>query len=214
MQYYQIPFSHYCARVRIVLLEKGLPFELPALPGGTTRSEEFRALNPLGQVPVLVDRETVVAESEVIAEYLEDAYPDPPMLPPDPAGRAASRWLSRFHDLHLAPQLTTLYRFLADDRAGDPAVVPALDRLDQLLAVLESRIAPLPYFLGERFCLCDATYALSHVYAGLLTARLGRPMDASRTPRFNLWYAAAGARPAVAETVAEALRALGIAPAG
>lgn len=215
MKFYQMAFSHYCAKVRVVLLEKRLSFELPPLPGGSTRSAEFLAINPQGQVPVLVDGDTIVAESEVIAEYLEDAYPETPLLPPHPAGRAASRGLSRFHDLHLAPQLTTLYRFLVGGRAGgDPEVAAALDRLDELLALLENRVAPGPYLLGERFLLCDAAFALSHVYAGLLPAQLGRPVDPARTPRLSAWFAAVASRPSVAETLAAARQALGMPPAG
>lgn len=70
-------------KVRIVLAEKGLSYELVQvdLTQGEQRRPEFRRLNPFGRVPVLVDEDTTVYDSTIIAEYLEDEYPEPPLLP-------------------------------------------------------------------------------------------------------------------------------------
>src|SRR5260370_713791 len=71
-------------KVRIVLAEKSLSYELAALDitRGEHRRPEFLRLNPYGKVPVLVDEDTVVYDSTIINEYIDDEYPDPPMLPP------------------------------------------------------------------------------------------------------------------------------------
>jgi glutathione S-transferase len=83
----------YCSRVRIALAEKGLPWTERAVHLARKPPELFQ-LNPPGAVPVLVEGATVVPESLVILEYLEDRFPEPPLLPRDAAGRAAARLLA------------------------------------------------------------------------------------------------------------------------
>ena len=208
MKLYQLPYSHYSAKVKIALAEKGLAFEAPVLGAGFTRSAEFLALNPLGKVPFLVDGDVRVGESEVIVEYLEDRYPERPLLPASPAGRAQSRWLSRFHDLYLGPQLSTLFFALSDGRAGTPAFAPEVDRMLELVALLESKISPEPYFLGASFTLADASYALSYHYIVTLSAAHGRPLGDADMPKLARWFAAASARPSVSAVVDAAKAAL------
>src|SRR5215471_2586374 len=73
----------YGQKVRIVLAEKALNYDLVAvdLIQSEHRRPEFLRLNPFGRVPVLVDDDTTVYDSTVINEYLEDEYPEPPLLP-------------------------------------------------------------------------------------------------------------------------------------
>jgi glutathione S-transferase len=81
----------YCARVRIALAEKGVPFDAVAIDL-TDRPAWIYEKNPTGRVPVLEEDTLVLPESEVIMEYLDERYPDPPLLPLDPAARALERW--------------------------------------------------------------------------------------------------------------------------
>ncbi len=194
---YQFPYSHNCAKVKIALYEKGLEFAMPPLPGGSTRSPEFLALNPLGKTPVLVDGAFVIGESEVIVEYLEDRYPQPPLLPTTAEGRARSRWFSRYHDLYLGPQLSTLFFALHDGRAGTPAFEPEIDKLIEQVAILEQAIDPQPYLLGEQFTLADAPYAVSYHYIVMLSAAHKRPLTDKDMPKLARWFAAASQRPSV-----------------
>jgi glutathione S-transferase len=80
-------------KVRIVLAEKGLSYELVQvdLSQGDNRRPDFIRLNPFGRVPVLVDEDTTVYDSTIIAEYLEDEYPEPPLLPGVGASALRSR---------------------------------------------------------------------------------------------------------------------------
>lgn len=208
MQLYQFPYSHNCAKVKVVLLEKGLAFAQPPLPGGSTRSPEFLALNPLGKTPLLVDGDVVVGESEVIAEYLEDRYPTPSLLPADAVARARSRWLSRFHDLYLGPQLSTLFFALSDGRAGTAAFAPEIDKLFDQVAVLERAIDPAPYLLGSTFTLADAAYPVSYFYIGMLTQAHQRPLTPEQMPKLAKWFASISQRPSVAQVLAECQAAL------
>jgi glutathione S-transferase len=82
-----------CQRTRIVLYEKTLPYE--TIPVDLAKKEqkkpEFLKMNPNGKVPVLVDGDTILYESCIINEYLEEKYPNPPLLPKDRAQRAKIR---------------------------------------------------------------------------------------------------------------------------
>jgi glutathione S-transferase len=204
MKLFQFPYSHYSAKVKIVLLEKGLSFEAPDLAWNDLKSPEYLAINPLGKVPFLQDGDFGIGESEVIVEYLEDRYPQRPLLPATPEGRARSRWLSRFHDLYLGPQLSTLYFALSDGRAGRPDFACEVDRLHELVALLERQLDPAPYFLGARFTLADASFALSWRYVGMLSAAHGKAVTETATPRLAAWFAAIRERPAVASVLATA----------
>jgi glutathione S-transferase len=88
----------FCARVRIVLAEKGIPYE-PVAVDLSDRPAWIYEKNPKGKVPVLEEDTLVLPESSVIMEYLDERYPEPPLLPADPAQRALERWrIFRFDD--------------------------------------------------------------------------------------------------------------------
>src|SRR5262249_21930341 len=82
----------YCARVRILLAEKGLEYETVVVDLDDRPAWIFDK-NPLGKVPVLEEDAFVLSESVVINEYVEERYPAPPLWPADPAERAAARLL-------------------------------------------------------------------------------------------------------------------------
>ena len=99
---YDHPLSPYGQKVKIALQEKGVPFEAP-LPGGIGSGEtagDFARVSPRGEVPALVDGDVAVFDSTVILEYIEDRWPEPPLLPPDPADRARVRMLEDTMDTH------------------------------------------------------------------------------------------------------------------
>lgn len=89
-----------CQKVRITLVEKGLAWQ--AIPVNLFKSEQFDPkylkLNPKGVVPTLVHDGTPIIESTLICEYLDDTFPDPPLIPNDPAERARMRLWSKFVD--------------------------------------------------------------------------------------------------------------------
>ncbi len=88
----------YCARVRIVLAEKGLEYETVVIDLAD-RPAWLYEKNPLGKVPVIEEDALCLPESVVINEYLEERYPEPALLPADPADRAHVRLaIERFDD--------------------------------------------------------------------------------------------------------------------
>ena len=110
MKWYIGPVSLFSAKVRIALEATGLTCDHVSV--GFTREDRYlphhpdvEGLNPHGQVPVLVDGDTVVCDSTVILEYLEDTHPEPALFPNDPTGRARCRTLEAFGDEVLFPPL-------------------------------------------------------------------------------------------------------------
>ncbi|MDJ0969960.1 MAG: glutathione S-transferase family protein [Kiloniellales bacterium] len=95
-----------CRKIRILLGEKGLEFEM-RVEKIWERRESFLRLNPAGEVPVLQAEEGVVlADGWVITEYLEEVHPDPPLLPSDPVERAETRRLAQWFDVKFAREVT------------------------------------------------------------------------------------------------------------
>src|SRR5271156_1053880 len=109
LKLYQFPESGNSRIVRLVLAEKNLAFERINIDvlKGDNRTPEFLKLNPRGKVPVLVHAgphaDVVLYESSVINEYLEDVFPEPPLMPPTAAQRARTRSLVHLYDTELSP---------------------------------------------------------------------------------------------------------------
>jgi RNA polymerase-associated protein len=137
----------FCARVRIALAEKDVPYETIAIDL-SDRPAWLYEKNPSGKVPVLEEDGWLLAESAVIDEYLDERYPEPPLLPDDPAERAFARLLIFRFDEYLGDPYYALRRGEPDAEKG---LAAALSRLDTLLG-------ELPYLTGRAFGLADVAY--------------------------------------------------------
>ena len=130
----------YCARVRIVLAEKDVAYETVVVDLDD-RPAWIYEKNPTGKVPVFEEGEFVLPESAVIMEYLEERYPEPALLPADPADRALVRLrIERFDDA-----LGNSYYAFRRGQEG------AVERLSDCLAFLDRRIPSwhLDYSLAD-----------------------------------------------------------------
>ena len=117
----------YCARVRIVLAEKGLEHETVVVDLDD-RPAWIYEKNPLGRVPVLEEDAFVLPESAVIMEYLEERYPEPPLWPADPAERAIGLLLvERFDQQQAGEQAFILPHSLLDRRHRGPGNISGAD---------------------------------------------------------------------------------------
>lgn len=145
-------------RVRIALNLKGLDREdlFVHLRQGAQRRDDYLALNPQGLVPTLADGETVVGQSLAILEYLEEVYPEPPILPEDPAGRARARQLGLIVacDIHPLNNLRVL-QYLGRELGLDEAAREHWYRhwVEQGFQVLETLLTRTPG--TGRFCQGD-----------------------------------------------------------
>jgi len=169
---YALPISSYSAKVRICLRAKGLDFEEVAPPGGYG-SEDYTALVPVSTIPALDHDGFTVWDSEAIIEYIEEAFPHPPMLPADVRQRAFARSLSRFHDTRLEPNIRALFPQVAPESRDPDKVAASLavigTRLKQLSAVLDRA----PLVPGETVMLCDCGFAISFLLLEKLGAAIG-----------------------------------------
>ena len=123
MLVYTSDHSLYCAKLRILLKHKMLSFREVPPPGGSG-SPTYLALVPSGNIPALVDGDLTLTDSEAIAEYLEEKYPEIPMLPDTLAARARSRERSRFADTRLEPALRLTFPHV-DPNTRDAAAIKA-----------------------------------------------------------------------------------------
>ncbi|MBB4615046.1 glutathione S-transferase family protein [Novosphingobium taihuense] len=110
MKLYAVTLSPYAARVRLALRLKGISFDLVPPPGGGTRTPEYLAISPIGKIPVLVtDDGLTIAESETIIDYLDEAFPEPSLMPSDPSVRVQIRNAVRMVELYVVPSLSRLF---------------------------------------------------------------------------------------------------------
>jgi RNA polymerase-associated protein len=147
------PFSHRC---RFVLFEKGMDYEINDLDL-YNKPDEINVMNPYGQVPILVERDLILYESNIINEYIDERFPHPQLMPADPVMRARTRlFLFNFEKeifVHVAVLEDRSLR--ADTKKLDQARAAIRDRLSQLAPLLIKN----KYMLGEDFSMLDIAMA-------------------------------------------------------
>ncbi len=109
---YELPISLSSFKLRLALRLKGVTIEKREPPGGSYRSEAYRAINPAGTIPALVDGRGLLAESDAIIDYLDDLGLGRPLRPADPWLAAQHRMLSRWCDFTLDPAVRRLFPLL------------------------------------------------------------------------------------------------------
>jgi RNA polymerase-associated protein len=173
----------YCARVRIVLAEKGIAYE-PVEIDLDDRPAWIYDKNPLGKVPVLEeDGGLVLPESVVIMEYLDERFPDPPLLRDDPAERALARLLVEQFDARLGRAYYAVRRRAAG----------ADEDLARKLAGIDGLLAAHAHLGGREYGLADVAYV-----PWILRARTRFGVDLDPYPALSAWLDRLEERPAIA----------------
>ena len=189
--------SNYFNKVYIALLEKGIEFESDATCR-PSQEEAFLARTPMGKVPFLeTDRGTLV-ESQVICEYLEDAYPGKPLLPHDPLARAQVRELIAILELHVELVARRLYGELFFGRPPlSSEARQAVGRdLAKGLRALQSRTKFAPYIAGTELTLADCAAAVHLPLVSLVTRRAFDRDFLEAMPQVKPYLEMVGRRPA------------------
>jgi glutathione S-transferase len=213
MKLYSGPLSLFSRKVEIVLGEKGLAVEREMVPftqakGYSPKHPAVLAANPKAQVPVLVDGDLTLFDSTVIAEYLEEAYPNPPLFPREPKARARCRLLELYADeVLLAPLRRMMFR--TEPPHPDRAVQALREEdgrqadaeLRVLYGKLQEQLADQEYFCGA-FSVADIALFMSVTWA----LRLKGP-GLKDHPALAAWHARVRARPAVAKVADELVAA-------
>ncbi|MEN3296982.1 MAG: glutathione S-transferase [Burkholderiales bacterium] len=153
--------SNYYNKVKFALLEKGVEFEEKLV--WADRSPALIEKSPLGKIPFIETEQGVVCESQVIMEYLEDAYPQKPLLPSDPFAAGKVRELLTFIELHLELVARELY---AEAFFGGKVSDEVKSRTQKLLTRNAKAFAKLakfsPYIAGAEFTMADCA-AMVHL---------------------------------------------------
>ena len=196
--------SPYVRKVLACLELKGLPYEVdPITPffGG----DAFDRLSPLRRIPVLVDGETVISDSSVICAYLDEAWPQRPLLPPTPAERARARWLEEYADSRLGDLFIWglfYQKFVRPAVWGEPGDMARVERtlaedMPQALDYLEGELPGDGWLFGD-IGLADisiASFFVNGEYAGFA-------VDRGRWPKVARFIAEVLGHPALQKLLA------------
>jgi glutathione S-transferase len=177
-------------------------------PPGGTNSETYLKLNPLGRVPALEVDGIVIPESEVICEYLEDRFPEPPLRPADLQARARVRFLSRFADLDLQRTIPPLFRHANPATRDAQTLQQGLDELNLRLDQLEGFLSTGPYAVGDQFTLADCTLVPLVLFVLRLMPLIGGKNPADGRPKLGGWLEQTRKHPAAARVDGEVRAAI------
>ena len=155
MRIYGAILSPFVCRVLLALRHKGVKHEV-IMPEDGIKTPEYLAMNPLGKIPTMKDGATVLPESSVICEYIDEKYPKKSIIPATPKAAAMARLLATISELYVQNPATALFR-QRDPETRDKAVVEEkLAELDQGLEVLGHYLdAKGPWAMGKRFTVAD-----------------------------------------------------------
>jgi len=182
----------YVQRAAIVLHEKAVPFEITYIDQ-TNKPDWFLKISPFGKVPLLKVDDTVLFESAVIVEYLDEVYP-PRLHPADALRRAHNRAWIEFSSTLLSSQLQML---MSPDRI---AFDTAATRFGELLDHLEAELGEGPFFNGTSLALVDCAFAPLFMRTEIMEPYLGLGAFAQR-PRIRAWSKLLLARDSVQRSV-------------
>ena len=142
------PYSHRC---RIVLYEKGMDFEIIDVDQ-MDKSEDVAAINPYNKVPVLVERDLILTEANIINEYIDERFPHPQLMPADPVMRGRARLFLHRFEQELYSNVNIIQQ---GGKSADKARAIIKDNLTQLSQILSKQ----KYLLGSEFSMLDVAVA-------------------------------------------------------
>jgi RNA polymerase-associated protein len=143
------PFSHRC---RIVLFEKGMDFEVVDVDL-TNKPEDLSTLSPYSDYPVLVERDLILTDANIINEYIDERFPHPQLMPPDPVMRARARLFLKDFESQLFINMSDLES--QDAEVSESARKKVTDILMQISPILGKQA----YLLHEEYSMLDVAIA-------------------------------------------------------
>lgn len=182
---YHHPYSQHARRVVALMEEAKLPYELRrvALEKGEHMSPEFLAVNPNHQVPVLIDGDVKLFESNTMLRYLSNKHGLSDWYPQPPAQRAqVDQWLD-WNQCRLGPAVVdiVLNKLFLGDKADRQAIARGEQRVAELAPILEQGLAASPFIAGDAPTIADLSVASNITQLGLAGA-------APSSPRIAAWF--------------------------
>ena len=197
--------SPYVRKVRVVMAEKGLPYELePVMPGNVPPA--FRKISPLAKIPVYQDGDFALPDSSAISAYLERAHPEPPLYPKDAREYGRALWLEEYADTKMIEVITPIFgqRFVQRVLFKQPSDEAIVERqMTQLVPpvfdYLEEQAPAAGWIVGGRFGIADIALGTAFVHL----RHGGESIDAQRWPRLAAYAGRVLARDSFATIIAE-----------
>jgi glutathione S-transferase len=202
---YHLWLSSHSRKIRVLLKEKRLDFEL-RVEKVWERRAEFLALNPAGQVPVLVEEDgTAISDSGVIAEYLEETHPEPMLIGAFPAHRAEVRRLTTWFDQKFSNEVTQnlvgekmMKRFLGLGQPSSEAIRAGIQNIRYHLDYIGYLTERRNWLAGDEFSLADIAAG-----AQISTVDYIGDVPWDDFPRAREWYARLKSRPSFRPLLAD-----------
>lgn len=188
--------SNYYNKVKLALLEKGLAFDEVFVASGL-KDESVLSCSPLGKVPYMTTDHGALCESQVILDYLEAAYPQPALVPPDPWQAAKVRELCTFVDLHLELVARDLYpQAFFGGVVSESSQTRVRRTLTKNIAAFKRLARWSPYLAGDQFSLADCCGYVSLPLVALSSKIvLGQDLLAEQSIDWKAYVKHIGTRP-------------------
>ena len=198
------PISNYYNKVKMALLEKGVPFTEEHC-GTHSNDEAVLACSPLGKIPFIRTEHGAMCESQAIVDYVEAVWPQPPLVPADPWQAAKVRELIAFIDLHVELTARELYgKAFFGGELSEQALARVRKCLTKNLAGLARLARFAPYVAGEQFTMADCAAYASLPLASLATkAVYGEDLVAAAGIPLKPYSQLVGQRPSAQRVVAD-----------
>ena len=198
------PISNYYNKVKIALLEKNVPFTEEKVMTKST-DEAVLACSPLAKIPYIRTPQGGLCESQVIMQYIEDAYPNPRLMPADPFAAAKVREIVTFIELHLELVARELYaQAFFGGSVSDEVKDRVRKQLDKNIAAFKRLFNPSPYVSGDSFTQADCAAWASLPLVGMSTkAVFGEDLLLAGGIDYKAYIKLVGERPSVQQVAAD-----------
>lgn len=154
---YYSPLSNYCSKVKFLIDYKNIPVVFTLPPGGYG-SKFFKKIAPIGTVPTLKNKKTIISESEIINEYLNELFPKPTMLTDNIELNAKIRMISRFHDNKLEPSIRLFFQYKKQSKYNPTKVNKDFENVEKQLIILNNIINDTKFIASDEITLADCAF--------------------------------------------------------
>jgi glutathione S-transferase len=202
-----ITLSNYYNKVKMILLEKGVPFTEEVVKTGS-KDEAVLEATPLGKVPFIRTPQGTLCESQVIADYLEATHPQPALMPADPFAAAKVRELTTFIELHLELVVRELYaEAFFGGTVSDGTKQRVRKQLDKNIPAFKRLATFSPYIAGDSFTMADCAAWVSLPLVSMATKAIyGEDLMATHGLDCKPYLKMIGERPSAQRVVADRKR--------
>jgi glutathione S-transferase len=198
------PISNYYNKVKLALLEKDVPFQEERVMTGS-KDEAVLAASPLGKIPFIRTPQGALCESQVIVDWIEAAYPNPPLVPAEPFAAAKVRELATFIDLHLELVSRELYaQAFFGGTVSEGTQARVRKQLERHIPAFKRLASFSPYVAGDSFTLADCSAWVSLPLVGMATKTVyGEDLLAAQGVDWKAYVKLVGERPSAQRVAAD-----------